>query len=52
MNEKMEQVWGERCNEHKDGCPVCEAYRIADKEVEVTEDAVYMACFKAGLNDA
>ena len=28
--EAVELYWGERCSEHEDGCPVCEAWQQYD----------------------
>ena len=30
MHEAIQFYWGERCPEHEDGCPVCEAWRQYD----------------------
>jgi hypothetical protein len=30
LAEAVEFYWGERCPEHEDGCPVCEAWRQYD----------------------
>jgi hypothetical protein len=48
----MEQVWGERCSNHQDKCPVCEAYKLADAGVEVTEEAVFAVCYMTKENEA
>ena len=31
-NEEFELYWGPRCEEHEDGCPVCDAYAARDGE--------------------
>ena len=48
----MEQVWGERCSNHQDKCPVCEAYKLADAGVEVTEEAVFAVCYMTKESEA
>ena len=30
VHEAVQFYWGERCPEHEDGCPVCEAWRQYD----------------------
>ena len=30
IHEAIQFYWGERCPEHEDGCPVCEAWRQYD----------------------
>jgi hypothetical protein len=30
VHEAIQFYWGERCPEHEDGCPVCEAWRQYD----------------------
>jgi len=30
VEEAIEQWWGERCPEHEEGCPVCDAWREYD----------------------
>jgi len=29
-NEEFELYWGPRCEEHEEGCPVCDAYAARD----------------------
>jgi hypothetical protein len=31
-NEEFEAYWGPRCEEHEDGCPVCDAYAAREEE--------------------
>ena len=30
VEQAIEGYWGERCTEHQDGCPVCDAWREYD----------------------
>lgn len=45
---RMVAEWGERCDEHEDGCPTCEAWKLWDflpGEVPPIEEV--MACMAA-----
>ena len=33
VEQAIEGYWGERCTEHQDGCPVCDAWRQYDNLV-------------------
>ena len=33
IEQAIESYWGERCAEHQDGCPVCDAWRDYDNLV-------------------
>jgi len=34
VHEAMLFYWGERCPEHEDGCPVCDAWELYDNMVD------------------
>lgn len=40
IHEAMLFYWGERCPEHEDGCPACQAWEQYDKVVATAPDGV------------
>jgi hypothetical protein len=30
VEEAIEQYWGERCPDHEEGCPICDAWQAYD----------------------
>ena len=37
VHEAIEFYWGERCPEHEDGCPTCEAWKQYDNMMEKSQ---------------
>jgi hypothetical protein len=40
IHEAMVFYWGERCPEHENGCPTCEAWEQYDKVVATAPEGV------------
>jgi hypothetical protein len=34
VHEAIEFYWGERCDDHEDGCPVCDAWKQYDQLIQ------------------
>jgi hypothetical protein len=34
VEEAIEQYWGERCPDHEEGCPICDAWQAYDMLVQ------------------
>ena len=34
IHEAVQFYWGERCPEHEDGCPICEAWKQYDQLIQ------------------